>query len=220
MIKAAVYDCSVLSDPALYYEAYGWISPDRRKRADEIKAPSAKIMSVGASHMLEMLLWECKIAGPYEYEYSELGKPYLKGREDIHISLSHSNSWALCAVSDKPIGVDIEKVTYKENVANRFFTKADREILADVPESEKASAFTQIWTYKEAMAKLLGKSAVQVLQWIDFSCYRDEYFKDRHIYKSAFTICENMVGTICSEEEFNQSQLNIYNFRLGRYLGD
>ena len=37
------------------------------------------------------------------------GKPYLAGRDDLFFSLSHSGSIALCAVSDRELGADVQE---------------------------------------------------------------------------------------------------------------
>ena len=40
---------------------------------------------------------------------AEKGKPYLKGREDLHFNISHSGNFVLCALGECPLGVDIER---------------------------------------------------------------------------------------------------------------
>ena len=36
------------------------------------------------------------------------GKPFFPARQDVHFSLSHSRTHVMCALSNKPVGVDIE----------------------------------------------------------------------------------------------------------------
>ena len=43
-----------------------------------------------------------------EFGYTEKGKPFLLDRPDIHFSISHTKNAILLAISDAPIGVDIE----------------------------------------------------------------------------------------------------------------
>lgn len=42
---------------------------------------------------------------------SKLGKPYLPQYPALHISVSHSGSWFVCAVSSQPVGVDLQEHT-------------------------------------------------------------------------------------------------------------
>ena len=39
----------------------------------------------------------------------ENGKPSFRDHPEIHFSLSHSGDYVMCAISDSPIGCDIEK---------------------------------------------------------------------------------------------------------------
>ena len=43
-----------------------------------------------------------------EFGYTAQGKPFLLARPDIHFSISHTKNAILVAISDAPIGVDIE----------------------------------------------------------------------------------------------------------------
>lgn len=84
--------------------------------------------------------------------YDEKGKPYFTS---AYVSISHSGSLWACALSDAPCGVDIQR---KQNVrfdklAARYFTDSEAaRVLA-----EGQDAFFEIWTAKEAYAKLTGE---------------------------------------------------------------
>ena len=83
---------------------------------------------------------------------SEHGKPYLEGYPHIHFNISHSGNFVVCAVSDKPVGIDIQKIgEYKERVAKRICT--ENELSSLKSDGEK---FTCLWTQKEAVLKLKG----------------------------------------------------------------
>ena len=43
-----------------------------------------------------------------EFNYNEYGKPFLKDFPDIYFSMSHCAGRVVCAVSDSPVGVDIQ----------------------------------------------------------------------------------------------------------------
>ncbi len=86
-------------------------------------------------------------------KYKENGKPYISGRDDIFISISHSDNFIVCAVSDSPVGIDTEKIRqYNPKLANKYFTEED---IAYISNSDKA--FTEIWTKKEAALKISGE---------------------------------------------------------------
>jgi rhamnogalacturonyl hydrolase YesR len=60
-----------------------------------------------------------------------------------------------CAVSDRPVGIDIETINhYSEEIATRVMSEAEmRQILTSPLPAE---AFTRLWTMKESLYKLTG----------------------------------------------------------------
>lgn len=81
------------------------------------------------------------------------GKPYLPAYPDFHFSLSHSGLWAVCAVSEYPLGVDLEQVREtRRGVAERYFSPEECALLAQLP----PASFFDFWTLKEAAVKASG----------------------------------------------------------------
>ena len=83
------------------------------------------------------------------------GKPYLKDFPHVHFNISHSGEYVVCVVSDKPVGVDIQKIVrYNPDVAKKICDK--KELMQIDASSDKESEFTKLWTQKEAVLKMLG----------------------------------------------------------------
>lgn len=217
LLQAAAYDCGALSDPEAYMQAVNFISEDRMKRVESKVNPKAQLETLGASHLLEKLLWENHIKGPYNYEYTDLGAPRLKDKKDVYFSLSHSDLIAVAVVSDVPCGIDIEAIkNYNEKLAKRFFTPSDVAFIESCPKEERAERFTEVWTFKEAMAKMLGKSVYQVLPWIDFHEGTEGSKKDIHWTKFSFQFRYFFI-TITYEGKPQQLGMSFYNPIEGRY---
>ncbi|MBR6455757.1 MAG: 4'-phosphopantetheinyl transferase superfamily protein [Prevotella sp.] len=90
------------------------------------------------------------------FEYGEHGKPSIVGRPDIHFSLSHCREAAICVVSDRPVGVDVESVhRYNERLAR--YTMNDEEMAEILAAESPDLAFTRLWTQKEALLKCTGE---------------------------------------------------------------
>ena len=72
-----------------------------------------------------------------------------------HALLSHCHEAVACAVSDKPVGIDIETINhYSEEIATHVMSEAEmRQILTSPLPAE---AFTRLWTMKESLYKLTG----------------------------------------------------------------
>ena len=80
--------------------------------------------------------------------HDEVGKPYIKGAEDIKISLSHSGEYLVIAFSSEEVGIDIQEnrdINY-EKICARYGINA-----IDVND------FYTKFTLAEANAKLSGK---------------------------------------------------------------
>ena len=51
-------------------------------------------------------------------KYGEYGKPYLASG-DLFFNLSHCGDMVVCAVCDREVGVDIQRIDYRKNVINK-----------------------------------------------------------------------------------------------------
>ena len=94
-----------------------------------------------------------------KFARTESGKPYLTDFSDVHFNISHSGEYVVCGVSDKPVGVDVQKIgEYKPEVAKRVCNEME---LKEIEESPDMSAhFTKLWTQKEAVLKMQGRGIV------------------------------------------------------------
>lgn len=95
---------------------------------------------------------------PLDIAANENGKPYLTAAPDVHFSLSHSAAWAVCAVSDHPVGVDIQQCrSFKPNIADRFFHPDEVQYLSSLSPAERENAFYTLWALKESYVKADGR---------------------------------------------------------------
>lgn len=92
----------------------------------------------------------------------EYGKPYLKELPELFFSLSHSETVAVCAISDREIGIDIEY--HREmspdrllRIAKRFFAPEEYDAIAEESGEAAKELFYRIWTAKEAYIKFTGE---------------------------------------------------------------
>lgn len=121
------------------------VSPARREKTLRLSKDDDKRRSLGA----EMLL--IKAAGRDDYVLSKNEKPYFPDNE-VFFSLAHCGDYAVCAVSDVPVGVDIELPRVGgARLAKRFFRHDEAALVyaADDPDRE----FCRLWTLKESYIK-------------------------------------------------------------------
>lgn len=159
-----------------FQRAYDTVEESRKKKVAACKVEADKLRSLGAGLLLAYGVskalkepWR-KLKEHAVIEYGEHGKPYFKSWEGIEFNLSHSGSYAACAVStgENPyvkkeqnrVGIDIQKVLPCHlKTAKRAFLKEEYERLEELFEKDEDKAallFTKLWTKKESIGKLLG----------------------------------------------------------------
>ncbi|SDP19537.1 4'-phosphopantetheinyl transferase [Ralstonia sp. 25mfcol4.1] len=88
----------------------------------------------------------------------------------VFVSIAHSGDHLACAVSDMPVGVDIEELQprrHLDTLIEATTTEGERaalpELLADGDEDARMLAFFQLWTLKEAWIKCHGGNLFQTM---------------------------------------------------------
>ncbi len=200
---AALYaaDVSVLSDPRLYEAAYAGVSAARREKADRYYFAKDRYLSIGAEVLLRHAIRAEGICeSSVVFSYGEHGKPYLADA-DVFFSLSHSGDFAVCAVSNREAGCDVEKIAAANiQVAKRFFCGTEYEDIASQPtQKARDDMFYRYWTLKESFIKATGLgmklslnsfqivrgSGISVVQSVDGRDYRFAEFNEIPGYKCA-----------------------------------
>ncbi|MFB8246276.1 4'-phosphopantetheinyl transferase family protein [Streptomyces sp. NPDC055952] len=89
------------------------------------------------------------------------GRPYLRGLDQIDISLTHTDELIAVGVSrNGRIGVDAEPVGRRmqfDLMQTQVCTAAERADLRRLPEAERSAGLLRLWTLKEAYTKALGQ---------------------------------------------------------------
>ena len=95
------------------------------------------------------------------------GKPYFEGGSAPSFSLSHTENFAVAALSEEetPLGVDIEQLSSKRKtdaLARRYFSSEELTRWERSP--NKDQEFLRIWTEKEALSKCDGRGLSLLLK--------------------------------------------------------
>ncbi len=166
------------------------ISEQRRKQALSFKFEQGQRTCVLAYLLLKKALREeYGIAENPLFEYGPHGKPFIVGHPEIHFNLSHCREAVACAVSSRPVGIDVESVRqYKEDIVHYAMNDEEQQLIAAAERPDVA--FIRLWTMKEARLKLTGegitvdlKSALDGGPWQFTTVER----LDRHY---VYTVCE------------------------------
>ncbi len=95
------------------------------------------------------------------------GKPFLEDHPGIHYNISHAKGAIICAVSDRPAGIDMElKRKANTRIINKFFTESEQAyVYTDT--KDQYERFTRVWTMKEAYVKCIGRGLQQPFESFD-----------------------------------------------------
>ena len=135
----------------------------RREKALKFRFELGQYLCAKSYLLLKQALAnEYNITKDLEWTYGEHGKPFLKDYPDIHFNISHCKKGIACAVDSQPVGIDIEQIQFKDNLA--AYTLNDKELYKVRNAENPAVAFTTFWTMKESYMKLTGTGLVSNLK--------------------------------------------------------
>lgn len=140
---------------------------------------------------------DCDIS-EVEFTYNENQKPLLKNDKNLFFNISHSGEYVAVAVSNMPVGVDIEKIRpISESVINRVCSDSEKKYLEKSSDTEKD--FIKFWTLKESMVKASGNGISDNLKNHSFEILPDKIISLGK--KAEIKMIEEIEGYIISAVE-------------------
>ena len=113
----------------------------------------------------------------------EMGKPYLKNGM-LQFNVSHSGEYLAIAISEKPVGVDIQgPKEIKAGLYRKVVQPEETEFIGD----DRQKDFIRLWTLKESFVKAEGKGLRISLKDYWFAKEKGSYFVNYGGQKSAWT---------------------------------
>lgn len=209
-------DVSPLKNDELYSRAYAAVPPERQKKADACRFEKDRILCVGAGLLLEKALREFGVSeNDLRFAGDENGKPFLTMPNDVFFNLSHAGTYVLCAVSDAPIGCDIEEIKdCKDSLAKRIFSDAEyADIAAKQTKEEKNEAFFRYWTLRESYMKYTGLglglslSRFEIRRTDGVSVWLDG--KKQRVFFREYTDVPGYACSVCAKKEITAEKIKI-----------
>ncbi len=163
---------------AVYYKRYESGDAGRSEQASHAHALGRQVLASA-------------LKAEYNIDFSEDmitlaagGKPILKDYP-IHFNISHCDGLVACAVSDVPVGIDVEKARkVTDSLIRKACSPGEQAYVADgfpflnsIPNAgaegtahgEKEDRFLQLWTLKESYLKMTGEGMAKPLDQVNFS---------------------------------------------------
>lgn len=148
-----------------YELTYSRLSETRKLRVDRYKRQDDKKRSLAGEILVNKLLLE-KFKTNAILNVGENGRPFLSDTK-YSVSIAHCSDIAVCAVSEIPVGIDIEQIkdiSYSlinrvcvEDELNYVLQESDaRKDDRKITDKNVLERFFEIWTGKEAWFKKIG----------------------------------------------------------------
>lgn len=159
------------------------LSGEERRRARRFRFEKDRNRFTIGRGVLRMILASYLDTAPeqLQFSYGACGKPYVpQGCREmpVQFSLSHSHEVSLYAFAlGRNVGVDVEYVRHFpdiEQMSTRYLTERENAIFKPLPTCQRARAFFESWTRKEAYLKGIGTGLAQPPERIDASVAQEE----------------------------------------------
>ena len=136
----------------LYADTSG-LDEGRARCPGRSRAPGSAFAYSLLRHALEVWKGERELPG---LALDSRGKPYFPERPDWHFSLSHTRGFVLAAVSDTPVGADVQLRDGRgERLEGRLMSEGEREQFD----------FYELWSLRESLYKLTGEGSLRTMRF-------------------------------------------------------
>jgi len=137
------------------------LSPAEKQRAQRLCIPTKQAQFITVRSILRLLLAQKREQQPQHFniEYRHSGKPFIRSQPDLYFNVSHCRDYAVFALSSQEVGIDIEYCQATLDIKKMLyvFSPAEKKILHQF--DYQKNVFFELWTRKEAWAKLHGDLA-------------------------------------------------------------
>lgn len=165
------FDIRNLTDEEYAYW-YSLMNVDKRHRVDRFRVIDDKKRTVSGEMLARKAIAEWSGVEPESITFAigEYGKPYAVDL-NVEFNISHSGDMVVCAVDDKPVGIDIEQIRPIDlSVAKRVCTEEEllyifghKPTVADfiyTEDEDILTRFFEVWTKQEATEKFVGTGII------------------------------------------------------------
>ncbi|MCH5275851.1 MAG: 4'-phosphopantetheinyl transferase superfamily protein [Lachnospiraceae bacterium] len=182
MIKLYLMEVSPLQDEKCFEQGLAVVEPERREKIKKSSQEKSRILGLAAGLLAgyanaDSLNWMHCVKTQEDVEWiwvtaeaairrlwahppvkimrTPNGKPYYEEMPELYLSLSHSGDYAVCAVADSVVGVDIQKYqNMKHNLLKRIASPDEKKVSTEAD-------FFRLWAAKEACVKCTGEGLLK-----------------------------------------------------------
>ena len=124
----------------------------RKEKLKLITNEEVRLERIAAEVLLQYAFYEYGFDVPKQYAYDDNGKP---SASDVYFSITHTVGAVMVAVSNNPVGIDLEKKrNIDDKIATRILTKEEYEFYNEHKGSEY---LIDCFVRKESFFKMTGE---------------------------------------------------------------
>lgn len=150
------------------------------------------------------------------FSVNQYDKPYCEFLDDFHFNISHSGDWVVCAIDNKPIGIDIEKIStcLDLGISENFFSNKEHEDL--LSKIDPFDYFFTLWSLKESYIKFIGKGLSHPLNTFSMKLLSNKIYIESNnkiledIYFKQYNIDKDYKMAACSLSSDMPDKVIIY----------
>lgn len=154
-----LFNLNAISDEEVAF-AKRYFNEDENSRYEMSRHSIIKNQYALSKLLIKLILaskLECEL-NDIDIRYLPTGKPYLANLQNaMHFNYSDSDQTGLLALSDDPVGVDIEKITNQPDIFDTMQLTMSSQEREWVMGADPFFRFFRVWTMKEAYLKCTGK---------------------------------------------------------------
>lgn len=196
-----IMNTEILKDNSIFEENFAKLSKMRQEKITSFYFPKDKCLCLAAGILLDRGLAHYGLReNKVSFYYNPYGKAYISEFPQIHFNISHSGTFAVCAFSVYPVGIDIEKKEYMKGLLDLAYASLHYDeytFLLQSQEGKHSNVFYSFWTAKESFSKSLGLGlALEARSYAlpyPIQCYmweeKEYYFKEYILDGYALSLC-------------------------------
>ena len=199
-MKIYYFDIECLRDRSVFEEQLSIMPKYRKDKVNKLNVTADKLRSLAAGILIRFIRNEYSIDDYVETD--KHGKPYFVNNK-LKFNISHSGRYAILAISDDDIGIDIQAIKAdKHRIAEKNFSKKECEYINQAgDDKQKQQRFCEIWTLKEAYLKNIGLGLRKPLNSFELVLDDDVSVKGKKDYKfKQFLMNRKYVVSVCYKD--------------------
>ncbi|NEX77954.1 4'-phosphopantetheinyl transferase superfamily protein [Bacillus thermocopriae] len=149
----------------LFHQLLVNLPKERQHHVLRFRQYEDRLRSMIGNLLMHMQLAKQLQCAPVElnYQVNQFGK-YELVNQILHFNLSHAGQYVIGAISDRPVGIDLELKQYRDfSFFQSVWTEREKKLF----EVDSMNDFYYLWTAKESYVKWLGTGLATDLKTVD-----------------------------------------------------